>query len=422
MEKLKGRYTSMLFICWLIYTSAYFCRVNYSLAIASLQAEFGWDKASIGMLASAFFWAYAIGQLINGRIGDRYNPQRFVAIGLAAAGLCNIGMGFAHSFGIMLILWLLNGYFQSMLWGPIIRTVSVYTPHERHTQMAVILSTSTVVGYLVSYQFIGRLSDAAGWRAMFVVPGISLIIIACYWMHKLRHFQEDVRTIIALKNKGNNTINATNDTVVASNLFMFIIRNGLWLIALICVLQGIIKEGLSTWGPTFLSESQNIDFHRTLNMLSFVPVMSLCGVLLVGVINKLCRYHEKRTLVLFFIACAVSVVALYFCSNSLTMTFISYSLISMSIMGVNTILITFIPLNFLREGRVSSTAGFLDCAAYVGAGLSGPLLGMLADQGGWKETTLFWIAAALISIVLTIISRDYKKVRNEEQLPSMGDK
>lgn len=408
----------MLFICWLIYTSAYFCRVNYSLAIPFLQTEFGWDKTTVGMLASAFFWAYAAGQFINGRIGDRYNPQRFVALGLAAAGVCNIGMGFARSFGLMLTFWLLNGYFQSMLWGPIVRTVSVYTPEEKRTQMAVILSTSTVVGYLISYQSIGRLSDAAGWRAMFVVPGVSLIAIAGYWMFKLRHFQEDLQTLNELDKKEGTCSNAQQGSVAASGFLKFFVRSGLWLIAFICVLQGIIKEGLSTWGPTFLSESQNISFTSTLNILSFVPVMSLCGVLLVGVVNKLCRYHEKRTLLLFYIACAVSAVLLNVSSGgSLVLTLISYSLVSMSIMGINTILITFIPLNFFRDGRVSTTAGFLDCAAYVGAGLSGPLLGMLADKGGWKETTLFWAGAAVLSIVFTIISRDYKKKWSEERLP-----
>jgi OPA family glycerol-3-phosphate transporter-like MFS transporter len=251
MGKLKGRGASMLFVCWLIYTSAYFCRVNLSLAIPSLQMEFGWDKATIGMLASAFFWAYAAGQLINGRIGDRFNPRYFVALGLIAAGLCNIGMGFARSFGVMLTLWMLNGYFQSMLWGPIIRTASAYTPPEKRSNMAVLLSTSMVAGYLVSYQSIGRLIEA-NWRAMFLLPGAALLVMATYWAFMLRHFSEDAGVFCGREEQ--NGGDGAPEPV--SGFAAFLWRNGLLLIALVCVVQGLIKEGMNTLGPTFLAEAQ----------------------------------------------------------------------------------------------------------------------------------------------------------------------
>ncbi|MEL7601735.1 MAG: MFS transporter [Bacillota bacterium] len=406
MGKLKERGASMLFVCWLIYTSAYFCRVNLSLAIPSLQMEFGWDKTTIGMLSGAFFWAYAAGQLINGRIGDQFNPRYFVAIGLFAAGLCNIGIGLACSFGLMLALWLLNGYFQSMLWGPIIRTASAYTPPEKRSNMAVLLSTSMVAGYLIAYQSIGRLAEAANWRAMFFLPGAALIVMAAYWAFMLRHFREDAG--IGRDERGGEDGGGGAPGPV-SGFAAFLWRNGLLLIALVCVVQGLIKEGMNTWGPTFLSEAQHIDFSGALNLLSFVPALNLCGVLLAGVVNRLFRYRERNTLLLFCTLSAVSAAALYFSSESLILTILFYSLVSTFITGLGTVLISLMPLNFYREGRVSTTAGFVNCASYIGASLSGPLLGMLSDHGGWKETTLFWAGAVLLCGMLILFSRDYKK-------------
>ncbi len=408
MGKLKGRGASMLLVCWLVYTSAYFCRVNLSLAIPSLQMQFGWDKATIGMLSSAFFWAYAVGQLVNGRIGDHFNPRYFVALGLAAAGLCNIGMGFARSLGFMMTLWLLNGYFQSMLWGPIIRTASAYTPPEKRSNMAVLLSTSMVAGYLAAYQSIGRLAQTSNWRAMFLLPGAALIAVAGFWAFMLRHFREDAE-ITRTQEPGGSEADKP-----AIGFIPFLWRNGLLLIALVCVVQGLIKEGMNTWGPTFLSEAQHIDFSGALNLLSFVPALNLCGVLLVGVINRLFGYREKKTLLLFCAVSAASAAALYVSSGSLALTVIFYGLFSTFIGGLGTVLISLIPLHFYREGRVSSAAGFVNCASYIGASLSGPLLGALSDHGGWKETTLFWAGAVLLSGMLLLFSRDYTKEAEQQ--------
>lgn len=410
MEKLKGRGASMLLVCWLVYTSAYFCRVNLSLAIPSLQMEFGWDKGTIGMLASAFFWAYAAGQLVNGRIGDQFNPRYFLALGLIAAGLCNIGMGFAHSFGLMLVLWLFNGYFQSMLWGPIIRTASAYTPPEKRSGMAVLLSTSMVAGYLIAYQSIGRLSQAANWRAMFFLPGAALIAMAVYWAFMLRNFSKETGTV---GEQGERNSRVSVNGRVPGFAF-FLCRNGLLLIAFACVIQGLIKEGMNTWGPTFLSEAQHIDFFGALNLLSFVPALNLCGVLLTGGFNRLFRYHEKKTLLLFCAVSAASAAALYFSSGSLVLTIVCYSLVSTFITALGTVLISLIPLHFYKEGRVSTTAGFVNCASYIGASLSGPLLGMLSDHGGWKEITLFWAGAVLLCGVLLLFSRDYRKAAEQQ--------
>ena len=93
------------------------------------------------------FWAYGIGQLINGYIGDRISGRIFIFFGLVSA-LINIFFGLAPTLVVMVILWMFNGYFQSMLWGPIVRILSRWFHREENTRVSVGISTSMVGGFL----------------------------------------------------------------------------------------------------------------------------------------------------------------------------------------------------------------------------------------------------------------------------------
>jgi len=67
----RANFAAVFSICWFSYAIAYFCRVNLTVAMPYLMAAYGWDKLTLGIIAGGFFWAYAIGQLINGIIGDK---------------------------------------------------------------------------------------------------------------------------------------------------------------------------------------------------------------------------------------------------------------------------------------------------------------------------------------------------------------
>jgi len=60
----------------------YLGRLNYSIAKNSIESEFPVVNAEVlGAIGSAFFFMYAIGQFVNGAIGDKIGARRLVAIG-----------------------------------------------------------------------------------------------------------------------------------------------------------------------------------------------------------------------------------------------------------------------------------------------------------------------------------------------------
>ncbi|HBD08777.1 MAG TPA: hypothetical protein DCZ69_11000, partial [Syntrophobacteraceae bacterium] len=60
---------------WITYGSFYLCRANISFALPGLTAEFGYSKTMLGLLGTALFIMYSLGQFINGQLGDKYGAR-----------------------------------------------------------------------------------------------------------------------------------------------------------------------------------------------------------------------------------------------------------------------------------------------------------------------------------------------------------
>ena len=96
MKKLSlvARQRLTLSLCAMAYAIIYTGRQNLSIASPLMQADGITDSAGIGIMGSAFFFVYAIGRLLNGYIGDRVNARVMLMVGMGAAGVANLAVGF----------------------------------------------------------------------------------------------------------------------------------------------------------------------------------------------------------------------------------------------------------------------------------------------------------------------------------------
>ncbi|MDR2258759.1 MAG: MFS transporter [Treponema sp.] len=401
--KKPGQFLFVSGLCWFAYVTAYFGRINLSIALPYLHERYGYSNMSLGITASGFFVAYAAGQLINGFLGDFFNPRLFVSAGLFFAGLSNILFGCSRQLVFLFIFWTCNGYFQSMLWGPMVRITTESTPHTHLQKAAIILSSSTIIGYLLSYTLIGKITLIFGWKTAFYIPGGILIAVAVLWFYLLPRFFTTAADTAAVS-AGERTLKKNG------GILGFFIGTQLWVVALVCVFQGSIKEGLTLWGPTFFSESRSLPLDQVLYIMSLVPLMNLLAVVFCGVVYRIFHYHEKSTL-LFFLSLAVLFTVILRIGGSVNMMLMNLAFCGLfaAVFAANNILTAFMPLNFRKKGRVSTVAGILDCAVYIGAAFSGPLVGLLAGQFGWNGVMEGWIVVAVLALVTAFLSRDYKK-------------
>ena len=70
----------ILFLISLMYLITYLDRVNISTVAPVISKEFGFDKVTMGIIFSAFVWAYALFQVPGGWLNDRFGPRRVLAM------------------------------------------------------------------------------------------------------------------------------------------------------------------------------------------------------------------------------------------------------------------------------------------------------------------------------------------------------
>lgn len=158
------------------------------------------------------------------------------------------------------------------------------------------------------------------------------------------------------------------------------------------------------------SEISGADFQHVLNLFALLPLVNLVAIVLCDKVNAWLHFVEKRTLVVFFaVGTGASVGLLLSVSFGLVPLMAMLCLLSASIAAANCVLMSLVPLNFEEEGRVSATVGFLDCAAYLGAAVSGPLFGVLADGGGWTTVLALFVAISACGLLVSFFVPNYKK-------------
>lgn len=403
--RLRNRQFLILLLCWLAYALAYFGRVNISVALPGLQGALSLNKSQVGLIGTVLFWVYGVGQLINGYIGDRVNSRVFIFIGLAVAGVANLVFGLADSFLVLALMWGLNGFFQSMLWGPISKTLSHWYEHKRLNRVAIAVSTSMVAGYLLAWGVGGQLLAMGGWRWVFLTPAIALLVFAPIWLLLARERPGECGLMLPDPGPAETAPAEPDAPVKKYTLFGVIKETKLWFVIAACLMQGLIKEGIGLWGPTFVSETHHMDMQSTTMLILFVPLMNFGGMTLAGWLNGILGRNEKLSSAILFGIATLSMFGLLWLgrySIALALAFIGIA--SAAIYGVNTLLLGVLPLKYIRYNKVSSIAGFMDFCSYMAAAAATPLTGLLVTALGWNGAVWMWAAAAALGIGLLLLN------------------
>jgi len=391
-------------IAWITYAGYYLGRVNLAVAIPALGGEFGWSKAALGLLGSAFYWVYAAGQLVNGHLGDRLSARRFVALGLAASGVLNLLFGWSSAFALLLALWALNGWAQSTGWGPIMKTLSRWFTPAQRGRLTAFFSPCYVAGHALSWALAGALIARSGWRTVFWVPGVLLLVLALAWYVLARDAPADRESTPGLPpSRPASSQTRTRGSLLARTRVLLTDPRLVWAVS-ICFFSGMIKDGLTLWGPTYLMERQGLGLSSAALTGTLIPVAGVAGAFVAG--GLLHRYGARgETPVVAAMAglIAAAVLGLYALGESrLGLAMGMLAVMAFGGHGMNALLLASLPLSLGPEGEVSSAAGTLDFVSYVGGGLGAALVGWLQDAVGWVAVYAWWAAVALAITAIAV--------------------
>lgn len=388
----------MLFsLCWMVYFSSYLARRNFSAAMTDMIAAGFLQMDTAGLINTAFFISYAVGQLCNGILGDRIRPSRLLVSGALVSGLCNLAMGAVSRPIWMLPLWALNGYALSMLWPPILRIFSERLLDENKVKCTVNISTSVAAGTLLSYLLCAGEIAWWGWRSTFWLAGGWMLIMALLWAVGYPRVEARCEVIET------ETPPAASGTAGRPPLLKLLLTGTVLWLVVPTIVQGVLRDGVTSWVPTYVSENFWADPSFAVLASTLLPVLNLVGPYAARFLQKKRFHSEAATSAAFFLLATASLACLItFGKSSLFGSVFFFALITSSMEAINVMLIGILPLRYGRFGCTATVSGFFNFLTYAGTALSTYGVGLLAERSGWDSALLAWIALSSAAFLLCL--------------------
>ena len=392
-------------LCWAAYFTSYIGRLNYSSAMPEILRLSVLDKSQAGFISMAYFFAYGIGQLINGFLGDKMHPRKMIFTGLFLAGVMNIVMGFLNNFGTMAVFWCANGFLQSMIWPPILRIFAEMLNEETRVRYSIHITSTMALGTLTSYVLSAIMLELFGWRAAFFAAAIVMCGVAVVFQIRFRVVEQYASE--HGEPHGDERGKAGEETSVPFSKVL--IGSGLVMILIPVIVHGVLKDGVTSWVPTYIQEIFHTSSSFSILITTVLPIVNLTGAYAAQFMyQKFFQKQEIRTVACFFVIATGALLGLWkFGDVSVVVTVVLLGIITASMMAVNTLVVNLLPLHFVKMGRAATVSGFLNSMAYLGTAISTFTIGIMVESSGWNRTIFGWFIMTAAAMVICFLL--YKK-------------
>jgi MFS family permease len=171
-------------------TLNYIDRATLSVANPLIRSSLHLSIADMGLLLSAFLWAYAFFQLPSGALIDRIGPRRLLASGLTIWSLAQAAAGLVGSFTQFSVARVFLGMGEAPMFSSCVRVVrDWFNARQRGLGMGICNATSSI-GPCIAPPILTFLMLEFGWRWMFVAMGVAGVVIAAIWFARFRDVNE----------------------------------------------------------------------------------------------------------------------------------------------------------------------------------------------------------------------------------------
>ena len=385
----------IIILCWAVYTFAYFGRYSYNSNITPIMSDYGITKADAGLVSTFFFFAYGIGQVVNGFLSRRYNKRFLFPIVLLSSAVLNI-LFLTLPFPLFKYLWAVNGFLQSMLWSSIISVLSTSLDAKHLSVALLVMSTTSTAGTVMTYGSSALFVWLGNYRYAFIFGAVIMSVIAVLW---LTAYKSNGKTFSEKKAESSATVSGG----VRALAVIFCC------LAFFGVADNLIKDGLNTWVPTILTEQYGMKNEVSILSTIVLPLLGMLGAVVAVRLNKIVTSFVSL-IAIFFTASAVFIAPIVLGSGvSPIVMIICFGIVTLLMHSVNNVITAIAPLELRDRVDSGRLAGILNGFCYLGSTLSSYGLGAVADAKGWNTVFalifLICISSVVIGSVYSIASR-----------------
>ena len=409
-KKIASNGLTVLFIaaCWMAYSFSYIGRLNFSASMADMTSSGVLLKSQAGAVTTGFFICYGCGQFLSGMLGDRINPRYLVFAGLVCSSLINFGIAVGLPLWFMIVLWSLNGFAQSLLWAPICKIVSDRVSSNRRQKACTALATTMAGGTLMAYILSALLINAFGWKAAFISGSSATLLAAVVWITvttKIEHEADKNGIVEEIEVKHEEEGEEVPHEEIPTGLWQLLCVSGLTILALVGGVQGVLKDCMSTWVPTFIEDMFNMGSVISILTGAFLPIFGFFGPIFTNKLMMKTRDELSSLFILFLISSGCLAMLALFGRFSIAISIVALALTYACSLGQNMILIGTLPMYFSKLGKVSTITGTMNALCYVTTAAVSWIVGVLVDRTGWTIVMAGWFVLSALAAVGTLFAK-----------------
>lgn len=383
------------------YIVCFIDRSAISIALSYIGRDLHLSTATLGVVASAFFFSYALMQIPGGWLTDKFGTYRTIIVAISMWSLFTIMTGFAWSLTALIVIRILFGIGEGAYPSASLKQITEAFPYKQRSAATSGIISSNYVGAAIAPMIIAPIIATFGWRVSFHLMGLIGVAFVIVYAVILR----PRRRAVAADKAG--TIKRVS--------WKQILTNGmLWQFFLIVFGLSVITKGLDSWMPTYLLQARHINLAGISWMVPLPSIAAGVGAIVSGfILTKWFKGHEKLMLAVTSLGATVLMFAMYK-STSLSAVIgfeiATYFFKSLAFSGTFALF-----AELVGKEEYGSSVGIVNFGGQLAGFIAPIVIGWLVTvfNGSYSAAFLFLVFAAALAFVSSI-SLNAKKVAEKK--------
>ena len=360
-------------------------------AIPALQQELNLSLVQVGWLASIFNIIGAVGGLLIGALSDRFNYRRALIVSTLLLLIGSLGGTFSPSLTILFLSRVCESF---GLIGAAVSAPRLITAHTQTSDRSLALGAWSIyipTGFAIGMVLGSFLVTWVGWRGLWLFNAAILLAYLLVF-------------ILATKPT------ALNQQSPSASPWLDNVRTvtrtpGLWLLGGIFACYTVQWFALTTWMPTFLSETMQYSIGSAALLGALIVLVNVTGNLSGAWFLHLGigRWWLITASLVVMPLCSYGI----FASNALPIWKIVQAMVFSAVGGLlPAALLSAIAVHVPSSAQVGTANGFVVQGSHIGIVAGAPLFAWIVSwMGTWEGSWWLMAVMGIAGLTLTLILR-----------------
>ncbi len=396
--------------CWILFlvlsgtTIQAIDRSSLSVANSVIAHDLHFSLSAMGIVLSAFGWAYFLGNLPAGRLCDRFGVKKVYGYGAALWSVASALTGCATGLSSLLISRVFVGFGESVNFPAATKVIAErFLPSERGRATG-IFTTGLPIGFaLTPILTIGLMTrfgsaDHPNWRMAFIFTGLGSLIWVVLW---LRTFPELKTTT----DVGTAKVQAPERIQVPMSVLLRF--RDTWAMIVIKFTNDYLYYLFILWLPGYLVYARHFNLKQLAFYATMPFVVAVFARLTFGVLcDKLTSISRNPSLVKKTLLISPQVVSLtaVVCAaySEKAVTAAWFLVLGAACQSAAGVMIHVLPQDLAAKGTAGSMGGIINTAGALAGIVSPVITGLIAQHIGF-QTALVFAAMAMLTSALFVM-------------------